>query len=452
MIPTLLLGCGEPAPQRRPEPEPPAAVVPAEDWSRDLVATDLALDLDSGAGTAVITLAPSSRPHASFEIGDLEIHEVSGPDGPLPWRVVDGGLASAAPGRRLDVVAPTGPDPAVVQVDYTFAPHPDFDGWMPQRGVTLLWPYFCGNLFPCRSDPADGLRFTLDVTGGDGVLVYPREIPSDAPSYQPAIASGDYTELDLGRTAAGTRVTAWALPGDEAATRRGTRNLVAVVDFFERTLGPYRFGDHLGTVGVSWGPGGLGGMEHHPFWHVASGAVGDEEVQAHEAAHGWFGDGVRLRCWEDFVLSEGTASYLAARALEQVGGTDVWPEYADWLRYSCRHYAPTAAWPPTCGAIDLLNDPLWSGIPYMQGACFYEDVADRIGPERVDRALAAVYAAKGGHAASMADVVLALRAEAPGEEAAIDALVADWLTGPECPADAVQRCRTHVPHERPSLP
>ena len=46
-------------------------------------------------------------------------------------------------------------------------------------------------------------------------------------------------------------------------------------------------------------------------------------AQAHEAAHGWFGNGVRLRCWEDFVLSEGTASYLAARVLEEVAGPAV---------------------------------------------------------------------------------------------------------------------------------
>jgi aminopeptidase N len=41
--------------------------------------------------------------------------------------------------------------------------------------------------------------------------------------------------------------------------------------------------------------------------------MGREVDQVHEAAHGWFGDGVRLRCWEDFVLSEGTASHLDAR-------------------------------------------------------------------------------------------------------------------------------------------
>jgi aminopeptidase N len=50
-------------------------------------------------------------------------------------------------------------------------------------------------------------------------------------------------------------------------------------------------------------------MEHHPYWHV-SGAQRNLLVNAHEAAHGWFGDGVRPRCWEDEVVSEGVADYL----------------------------------------------------------------------------------------------------------------------------------------------
>ena len=50
--------------------------------------------------------------------------------------------------------------------------------------------------------------------------------------------------------------------------------------------------------------------------------MNDEVTHAHEAAHGWFGDGIRLACWEDFVLSEGTVSYLSAHVLGQVAGAD----------------------------------------------------------------------------------------------------------------------------------
>ena len=60
-------------------------------------------------------------------------------------------------------------------------------------------------------------------------------------------------------------------------------------------------------------------MEHHPFVHIGSVAIGDEETNVHESAHGWFGDGIRIACWEDFVLSEGTVSATSpARALDVV--------------------------------------------------------------------------------------------------------------------------------------
>src|SRR5213592_1754219 len=108
-------------------------------------------------------------------------------------------------------------------------------------------------------------------------------------------------------------------------------------------------------------------MEHHPYWHVAKDAMSDEETQAHEAAHGWFGNGVRIRCWEDFVLSEGTVSYLAARALEKVGGAAagkaVWDSYQLQLDAAVMN-GDTIALPDTCNAIDIISDPLWSSIPY----------------------------------------------------------------------------------------
>ena len=65
------------------------------------------------------------------------------------------------------------------------------------------------------------------------------------------------------------------------------------------------FGSKAGIVSVAWPAGAFGGMEHHPFSHVAEAAMDSEETLVHESAHGWFGDGIRIGCWEDFVLSEG---------------------------------------------------------------------------------------------------------------------------------------------------
>ena len=373
---------------------------PSQDFSRDIVSTDLAFEVQALAGTATIELVPSaSSEGASFEVAGLDVTAVYNGNGPLLYEVVDG---------RLDVGVPLGS--TTVIVEYGFSVQGQYNGLM-ANGSTLTWPYYCGNLFPCKSDPADGLTFTMSVTDlppGE-IAVYPSSIPTDAPSYMPAWAAGQYTELDLGTTSGGTHLRAWHLPGGQAATTQGTANLVAVFDWFETTYGPYPFGTEAGTVATDWGPGAFGGMEHHPYWHVAVIAMGSEEVQAHEAAHGWFGDGVRIACWEDFVLSEGTVSYMAARAIGEVVGTAdasaIWADYQSQLNAALGSSVLKIAWPDSCGVVDILEDQLFSRIPYTKGAFFLRAVEQRIGVATLDAALANFFSNWVGQAAGMQDLL-----------------------------------------------
>jgi hypothetical protein len=408
---------------------------PAEDLTRDIVSTDLVLDITTLEGTATITLAPSTSTAASFEIGDLVIASVEDEVGPLHFQTTKK--------AQLDVGVPAGSGPARLTVHYTFKAHEMFDGWMPKEGVSFLWPYFCGNLFPCKSAPADGLTFTMSVTGvPDGsVAVYPASIPADAPSYMPALAVGVYTKVDLGKTTKGTQVNVWHLPGGAADASAGTAHLRQVFDFYEKTYGAYSFGDTVGSVSADWGPGAYGGMEHHPYWHVGKDDMKTEDTHAHEAAHGWFGDGVRIACWEDFVLSEGTATYLAAHVLETLG-VDAWGPNACELQYDCdpANAANTIALPDTCNSIDLLHDPLWSTVPYVKGAYFYRAVATLLGADVLDQVLGAFYQAHVGKAAHMSDMIDAIKAKAGASAGQIDQLVTDWLKTEACPIDTSTIC------------
>ncbi len=401
---------------------------PSQSWSRDLIATDLHLDLARLHGSAVITFVPSlSSTGASFDVHGLVVESVTGPYGPLDYRV-DGG--------RLDVGVPLGT--VYVSVDYAFTVHDDFDGWLPQ-GVSFLWPRFCGNLFPCKPDPDDGLAFSLDVTGvPEGqTAVYPTVIPFNAPSYQPAIAVGNYVKRVLGATPAGTQLSVWFHPGEEAAAERGTLHLVDGFAFFEQVLGPYVFGQEAGTVSASWGPGGYGGMEHHPFWHVGGPSLASGLTNLHEAAHGWFGDGVRMQCWEDFVLSEGSADYWSARAYEATygtaGGKLVWDYYRRVLDSVMAAGGDTIAWPSGCNAIDILHDPLWSSIPYKKGAFFLRAVEERVGRDAFDRAVSLFYMWHVGKAASMQDLVDTIEWMTGTQ---VDDLVQVWLRQLGAPAAA----------------
>src|SRR5690606_14215730 len=143
---------------------------------------------------------------------------------------------------HVGVPAPAGPTSEVsLVIAYRYGLHGDFSG-VASAGYTFTWPYFCRNVFPCKSDPREGLAFELALSGvPEGQeAVFPAEIPEDAPSYMLAWTVGDYAHLDLGTTSAGTRVGVWYLPGQELAASTGTASLRAVFDWLEITLGPYR--------------------------------------------------------------------------------------------------------------------------------------------------------------------------------------------------------------------
>ncbi len=397
---------------------------------RDIRSTALEFDVAAHTGRATIELAPGDGNATTFEVGDLDIQSVvvDGVDAPFS---VDAGILQVG----VDSAATT------VVIDYAYTLHQGFEGAM-TSGVTLVWPYYCGNLFPCDSDPEDGTTFTLELTGvpEGSVAVFPESIPADAPSYMIAWAIGAYETETIGTTADGTTIVASYLPGGLVAAMDGTENLVEAFEWLETTYGPYLFGDTAGTVAAVWGPGAFGGMEHHPLWHVASPAMSDQETQAHEAAHGWFGNGVRIACWEDFVLSEGTVSYLAARAMSETAGPAVgqltWNSYQGRLDRLQAGAGNKTAWPMGCNDIDILGDGLFNDAPYMKGAFFYRALENRIGVEALDAALAAFYDEYAGKAAGMQDMLDTIEA----------------MTGYDPSVCAVQWLRSEFPPDSDTCP
>lgn len=405
---------------------PPAS----EDRARDFVHMDLTVDLAALSATATITLAPSESTGASFEAAGLTVTAVHDEEGPLEHEMA-GGL--------LNVGVPATGEPAKVTIEYTFVEHKSFDGLLP-GGSTLVWPYWCGNLFPCKSDPADGLTFSVSVTGQPegSTTVAPEPVLTSAPSYMVAWATGEYGTLDLGETSAGTRIVAHYRPEGEADAALGTAHLRDVFDWYEQTYGDYLFGDTAGSVSVKWGAGAYGGMEHHPLWHIADIAMHDPWIHAHEAAHGWFGDGVRVECWEDLVLSEGTVSYLEARAVAETQGPAegdaVWAHYQTRLDSVMAKAVPKIAWPDTCGVVDVYEDELFSDIVYMKGAFFFRALEATVGAADLDAALRSFVAKNAGEAAGMQDLLDEIEAVTGYDPTAC---ATAWLRSEPVPVDPV---------------
>lgn len=397
-------------------PDAATPTPPTANADREVVDTKLAFDVTAKIATATITLGGSDAPGATLEVGDLMIDSVQVAGVDLPYEVAM---------AKLNLGLPPSSEPTAVDIAYHWKTHEGFTG-ASKDGYTLIWPYYCGNLFPCHSEPSDGTTFSLSLAGvpADKVAVYPATIPGEAPSYQIAWSIDAYTELPLGATTAGTQISVWYRTGEEANAMKGTAHLVAAFDWMEQTLGPYRFGGNYSSVSVNWPRGAYGGMEHHPMSHIASSAIGDEETNVHEAAHGWFGDGIRIGCWEDFVLSEGTVSYLAARALDVVAptvGATTWQTYTNELHAIA---ASDPVWPQSCGVVDVVNDNLFTNAPYMRGAFFYKAVADRYGADKVDMALHAFFQAHGGGTGHMSEMIDALN-NATGAD--VSACAQTWL-------------------------
>lgn len=159
----VLAACGDNAYDFAPRPN----------LSRDIASTDLAIDVTAQRGTAVISFAADSNAGATLEIGDLVIDSVT----------VDGiAIATAQHDQLLDLGIPSSAAPIEVAIDYAYTAHERADG-VSANGYTLVWPYYCNNIFPCHSEPNDGSAFTLELTGvpAGKTAVYPTTL-ADAPA------------------------------------------------------------------------------------------------------------------------------------------------------------------------------------------------------------------------------------------------------------------------------
>lgn len=392
--------CGGESPDDTPTPE----VAAAEDWSRDIQSMDLEVNVATLEATATLVIAPSDTSSGlSLEAQGLEILEVTSGEGvSLDW------LRDESDGS-LDIGVPLGESTLTITYTLTEMDY-SFDGYM-SSGDSFIWPYYCGNLFPCHSDPADGLRFEVHVSGvpdGQTVVAPTEVITLDAPSYQLGFSVGPYTRRELGTTSAGTSVVFYSLPDDsEADIEAGTGHFRDYIEELEKWFGPYPYGSETGAKTVIWCEEGnceYAGMEEHPYFDVSDGSIYDPTVFAHEASHAWFGDGTRLECWgEDLVMSEGSASYLEIAILGNVDGenaamADV-QYYQEWLAYSRATGEDYVVWPDTCDEADTYD--IWYAVTYSRGALFWYDIEVEVGREALLAAFGDFLASHLGQTTSM---------------------------------------------------
>ena len=245
-----------------------------------------------------------------------------------------------------------------VRVVYAGAPHvatrAPWDGgvvWSSAPGgepwvASAIQGQGCDLLWPCIDHP-QGEPLLVDeyitvpaplVAPGNGVLVDMQEHAGwrtwhwrarSPDTYAVAINVGPYEQLKgeyhsrFGNTLA---LAYWHLKGQDAKAQDLFDELPRMLDFFERQIGPYPFGDE--KVGIVQTP--YLGMEHQTINAYGNdyrkADAGYDWLLQHEFAHEWFGNQLTHLDWDDFWLHEGFGSYMQ-------------PLYLQWLRGDMEYMA-----------------------------------------------------------------------------------------------------------------
>lgn len=310
---------------------------------------DLALDFDpversiAGRATLHIVAAPDA-PSLTLDLDQRLIVDSIVLDGiAVPrsgWRHEDGRIGLDIPatsrrpsgGRILDVsIAYHGTPQAAVRAPWddgmVWSKTPDGQPWIASTaqssGCDLYWP--------CIDYPTfepDFIDLHLTVPRGlkapsNGVLLGVDTLPDGRTTwhwhaktptlYTIAFNIGPYDEMSgVYRSRFGNQIPMfyWFLPGDPGGARQLFDEFAPTLDFYERIIGPYPFGDQ--KMAVVETP--FRGMEHQTITaygtHHARSPEGFDKLFHHEFGHEWFANQLTAADWDDFWLHEGFDAYM----------------------------------------------------------------------------------------------------------------------------------------------
>lgn len=362
---------------------------------------DLTFDLsgkrDAFPARAIIALDSKAPAVAVLEANPerLTVSRVLADGKRVPFEQRDGRLHVTAPGAKT------------LQVEYTVKPDDTVDensfGLIRDKYTgrmwTMTWPYNTGALFPSSSHPADGATASVVVKVAAGMQAVGTGAKSkngafisaaEAPAYAIAFyAAPDFVLGDGGHSHGGVHVSSYgnSTRASEANRKAYREAAKASLDFYESWLGKYDYGPSMKLVEVA---GGLGGMEHTAAVAIMMNAARDlesaKETAAHEVAHHWFGDNVRIKDWGDFWMSEGFTNYATFRYFRHAEGEK---KFVELLKNAREEVADTLRTTPhALSAPDYTDvNEIFTSLPYQLGPWMLRMMEAELGTPKLDALL-----------------------------------------------------------------
>ncbi|MBK6436614.1 MAG: M1 family metallopeptidase [Rhodanobacteraceae bacterium] len=302
------------------------------------IAGDVTLNLQTRSALAAIDLDLDRR----YAISSIEVD--GGALEPARWRNPEGRL-------HIELPKPTLVDvPFAIRIRYSGAPrvaeHAPWDGgfvWSKTPSgadwiATAVQGEGCDLFWPCidhpTAEPAVVEQFIsvpaplvvagngIDLGMTEQVVLRTYHWRTEHPNtYAIALNIAPYAHLEGEyRSRYGNTIPLhfWYLPEREDGARKLFAEFPRMLDFFERMIGPYPFGNE--KMGVSETP--HLGMEHQTINAYGNEYKLDEYgfdwLLQHEFAHEWFGNQLTNADWDDMWLHEGFGAYMQ-------------PLYTQWL-------------------------------------------------------------------------------------------------------------------------
>ncbi|WP_327354767.1 M1 family metallopeptidase [Streptomyces sp. NBC_01304] len=391
------------------------------------------------SGSAAMTAKATQKlSRFNLDLSGLEVHKVT-VDGRPAWYRHKGTELVITPRKRLA----KGAEFKVV-VAYDGNPKalpgkgaPD-DGWRSTDDGAFVMgePRGAMTWYPVNNTLRDPATYDIDITvpggltgvsngtyagkkaAGDGKQTFSWRNKDQTLPYLTALAVGKF-ELKQGKTASGVPVVTAIDPRQAAKGRQLAERIPEFVEWGERHFGPYPVSS-AGAI-LDHDPGNQVALE--TIGRPVYGEVPEDTVFAHEYAHMWFGDSVRLTDWSEIWLNEGFATYAMW----------MWDDEHDVATMEDQIAAYSdmpAVWEYPPGKVTR-PDRVFGAPVYIRGALALHQLRLTVGDKTFTKILKAWTSRYAGKAATVKDFI-ALAEEESGKS--LTKLFDEWLFQPGRPS------------------